>query len=142
MDGLATRVGAVSMRMREVLGVVLFSIAGIINVLPLASFAGSAGLQRLYGIAIGDPNLLIMLQHRAVLIGAAGVFLLLAAWRPQSQIAAAVAGLLSMGSYVVIAFTVGGYNAALQRVVVADVIAIFCVVLALICRKGDVGAAL
>ncbi len=124
------------MRIREVLGAVLFSIAGIINVLPLAGLAGSSGLQRLYGVAVNDPNLLIMLQHRAVLIGAAGVFLMVAAWRPQWQISAAVAGLLSMGSYVLIAIAVGGYNGALQRVIGADVIAIICVVTALMCRKG------
>jgi hypothetical protein len=136
MDGLAARGGAVIMSIRGILSAVLFSAAGIINVLPLAGLAGSSGLQRLYGIAIGDPNLLIMLQHRAVLIGAAGVFLLVAAWRPQWQTAAAIAGLLSMGSYVVIAVAAGGYNPALQRVVVADLIAIVCVVLALICRSG------
>jgi hypothetical protein len=129
------------MHLRSALSTALFAVAGIINVLPLAGLAGSSGLQRLYGIAIGDPNLQIMLQHRAVLIGAVGVVLLVAAWRPQWQTAAAVAGLLSMGSYVLTAFAVGGYSAALQRVVVADAIAMVCVVLALMCRRRVAGAA-
>jgi hypothetical protein len=142
MDGLASRGGAVSMQLRSILSTTLFAAAGIINVLPLAGLAGSSGMQRLYGIAVGDPNLQIMLQHRAVLIGAAGIFMLFAAWRPQWRAAAAAAGLLSMGSYVLIAFAVGGYNAALQRVVAADVIAMVCVVLALMCSRGvGVGAA-
>lgn len=104
--------------------------------LPLAGLAGSAGMQRLYGIAIGDPNLQIMLQHRAVLIGAVGILLLAAAWRVEWRLTAAVAGILSLGSYLVIAFANGGYNAALQRVIGADIVAIVCVVLALLFSRS------
>lgn len=124
------------MHLRSALSTALFAVAGIINVLPLAGLAGRSGMQRLYGIAIGDPNLLIMLQHRAVLIGAAGIFMLFAAWRPQWRTAAAATGLLSMGSYMLTAFAVGGFNAALQRVIVADAMAMVCVVLALMSGSG------
>lgn len=130
MDGLATRGGALMHgRLRAVASAVLFGCAGLIHLPPLIGLSGASGLQRLYGIVVEDPNLQIMLQHRALLLGVVGAWLLCAAWRVQWRHAAAAAGLLSMGSYVVIALVTGDYNLPLQRVVNADLIAITCVLL-------------
>jgi uncharacterized membrane protein YuzA (DUF378 family) len=66
-------------------------IAGIIHVLPLAGVAGSERLAALYGLDFSDPNLAILMRHRAVLIGLLGVLLIYAAFRPSQQPVAFVA---------------------------------------------------
>jgi hypothetical protein len=78
----------------------------------------------LYGVAADDSNVGILLQHRAVLFGLLGVLLIAAAFRPELRAVALVAGLASTVSFLVIAWGVGGYNAQVARVVVADLLAV------------------
>lgn len=138
MDGLAARGrGMMNAQSRSLLSALLLGCAGTINVLPLAGLAGAGALHRLYGIYIRDPNVLLMLQHRALLLGSIGVLLLASIWRTRWRPIAIAAGLFSMGSYVLIAAVIGGDNAAVQRVVIADVISIACLIAALLLRSPE-----
>lgn len=100
------------------------TLAGIIHLLPLPGVLGAGRLARLYGVAADDPNLGILLQHRAVLFGLLGALLVAAAFRPELRAIALIAGLLSTVSFLVIAWGVGGYNAQIARVVAADIVAV------------------
>ena len=100
------------------------TLAGIIHLLPLPGVLGAGRLTRLYGVAADDPNLGILLQHRAVLFGLLGALLVAAAFRPELRAIALIAGLLSTVSFLVIAWSVGGYNAQIARVVAADIVAV------------------
>ena len=100
------------------------TLAGIIHLLPLPGVLGAGRLTRLYGVAADDPNLGILLQHRAVLFGLLGALLVAAAFRPELRAIALIAGLLSTVSVLVIAWSVGGYNAQIARVVAADIVAV------------------
>jgi nicotinamide riboside transporter PnuC len=84
----------------------------------------------LYGILINEPNLEILMRHRAVLFGLLGVFLLVAAFRPALRTLAIIAGFVSVTSFIAIAWSVGGYNDAVNRVVIADIIAIVALIAA------------
>ena len=99
-------------------------VAAIIHVLPLSGVLGSERLAALYGIAFDDPNLQILMRHRAVLFGVLGFFLLLAAFRPSLQPAAFVVGFVSVLSFLVLAGSVGRYNAQVARVFSADIVAL------------------
>ena len=57
-------------------------LAALIHLLPVAGVLGAERLQALYGIPIGDPNLLLLMRHRAVLFGVVGVLLATAAFVP------------------------------------------------------------
>ena len=70
------------------------------------------------------------MRHRAVLFGLLGVFLVVSVVRPQFQTIAIVAGLISAGSFLWLALSIGEYNDRLNRVIVADVIALICLILA------------
>jgi hypothetical protein len=70
------------------------------------------------------------MRHRAVLFGMLGAFLIYAAFRPGVQLAALIAGAVSVISFLVIAGMVGGYNTAIARVVTADVVAVVCLAIA------------
>ena len=101
-------------------------VAAIIHLLPLVGVLGAERLSTLYGIAVQEPNLVLLMRHRAVLFGLLGVFLAIAAFRPAWRSAAFVAGLVSVVSFLALAWSGGGYNAAIDRVVIADVVALAC----------------
>lgn len=103
-------------------------VVGIIHLLPVAGVVGSERLATLYGISFSDPNLAILMRHRAVLFGLLGLFFVIAAFRPELQPVAFGIGLVSVVSFLWLAWSVGGYNAQVARVVAADVIALACLV--------------
>ena len=104
--------------------IVCLALAGVIHLLPLPGVLGAPQLGRLYGIAVDDPNLAILLQHRAVLFGLLGVLLIAAAFRPELRAIALIAGLASTVSFLVIAWGVGGYNPQIARFLAADIAAV------------------
>jgi hypothetical protein len=115
-------------------------VSAIVHLLPVPGVLGSAILLRLYGISFTDPNALILLQHRALLFGLLGSAMLWAAFVPSWRVPVALIGLASAASFVLIAWGVGGYNAAIGRVVIAD-IAVSLVLAAALCAKWVTPAA-
>lgn len=101
-------------------------VAALIHLLPLSGVLGVHRLTALYELPFEEPNLAILMRHRAVLFGMVGVFLALAAFRPGWQAAGLLVGLLSVLSFLGLAWSVGGYNAQLARVVLADQVALVC----------------
>jgi hypothetical protein len=99
-------------------------VAGVIHLLPLGGVLGGTRLAALYGVPIADPSLEILMRHRAVLFGLLGMLLVYAAFRPAAQPLALAAGLVSTSSFIALAWAVGGYNAAIGRVVTADLVAL------------------
>jgi len=106
----------------------LLLVAGIINVIPVIGVISPARLEALYGVPMSDPNLAILMRHRAALFGILGGFMIAAAFAPAMQVAALTAGLISMISFLVIALATGGYSGLLRKVVIADVIGIIAAV--------------
>ena len=114
----------------QILATISLIIAAIIHLLPLSGVSSPAALTTLYGLSFEENNLQILMRHRAVLFGILGGLLLYAAFSPRMQSLAILIGLVSAGSFLWIAFAVGGYNAMLNRVVVADIVAIVCLLVA------------
>lgn len=125
--------------MRYIVPAVLLIVA-LIHVLPLAGVLGAAKLSSLYGITVQDPNLEILLRHRAVLFGLAACLAYSAFHRPLHGLALVAAG-VSVVSFLVLAAMAGTYNAALSTVVKADVVALVLLVVGTAVHlRGDVGA--
>lgn len=114
--------------MRYLVSIMLVIVA-IIHLLPLSGVLGGERLVALYGLPFSDPNLAILMRHRAVLFGILGLFLLFAAFRPQFQAIAFIAGFVSVVSFLWLAWSVGGYNTQVARVFTADVVALACLIL-------------
>jgi hypothetical protein len=104
-------------------------IVGIIHLLPLSGVLSSERLSTLYGVALDDVNLVILLRHRAVLFGLLGIFLVVAAWQPILQTSAFIAGFISVISFLILAWSSSGYNPLVGRVVIADIVALVCLVI-------------
>jgi hypothetical protein len=99
-------------------------IVALIHALPVMGVLGGSQLSKLYGLPVEDPNLQIVLRHRAVLFSLLAAFMAYAIARPDLHRLALVAGWVSVSSFLVLAHAVGGYNAALITVVRVDVLAL------------------
>jgi hypothetical protein len=106
-------------------------VVAVIHLLPLSGVLGSERLAALYGLPFHDPNLAILMRHRAVLFGLLGGLMLFAAFRPQIQTIAFIAGFVSVTSFLWFAWSVGGYNAQVGRVFSADIVALICLIVGL-----------
>jgi hypothetical protein len=105
------------------LAIPLFLIPAIINLMPIGGVFSVDYLEGLYGVVLDDPNLVILMRHRAMLFGVVGALLVASAFHPALRSMGLAAGLISMLSFVVISYLVGDYNAELQRVVLVDLAA-------------------
>ena len=108
---------------------IMLGVVAVIHLLPLPGVLGGARLQAMYGIAVDDPSLAILMRHRAVLFGLLGAFLLYAAFEPAWQAAAYIGGFVSVLSFLYLAWSVSAYNAHIGRVFTADIIALVCLVI-------------
>jgi hypothetical protein len=104
-------------------------LVGIIHLLPLSGLLGAERLAALYGLDFSEPNLSILMRHRAVLFGLLGAFLFVAAFRPALQPLAFVAAFVSVLSFLLLAWLSGGYNPQVGRVVTADLVALVALVI-------------
>jgi hypothetical protein len=108
--------------MRHAITLVLV-LVGVLHLYPALGVLSAERLRALYGIDVREPNLLILMRHRAVLFGILGIFLVASAALPVMQPAAIIAGFVSTAAFVALASSVGGSNSLLRKVVAVDVVA-------------------
>lgn len=108
----------------------LLVVVGIIHLLPVPGVLGAERLAVLYGISFSEPNIEILMRHRAILFGLLGLFLVYAGFQPSLRAMAIVAGLVSTVSFIAIAWSSGEYNAAIGKVVIADIVAVVILIIA------------
>lgn len=123
--------------MHRIAPIMLF-VAGIIHLLPLSGLFGAHHLARLYGIALEDPNLIILMRHRALSIALLGVLLLGASREPRLRVVACCAGLASTASFIALCWGAPGVNPNLDRIVAVDAIVAACLLVALATHVGAV----
>lgn len=116
--------------MKNFISSTMLCVAGAIHLIPVSGLLGQSQLTSLYGIQFQEPNILILMRHRAVLFGLVGGFMIKAAFQKSIQNIAICSGLMAAGSYLYIAMDVKGYNSKLHRVFVADVAAVGCLLIA------------
>jgi len=101
----------------------LLLVVAVIHLLPISGFFGVEQLASLYEIKITDGNLEILMRHRAILFGILGGFLAYAAFTPAIQPIAFLAAFISVASFFFLSFSVGEFNEAIRKVVIADIVA-------------------
>ncbi len=118
----------------------LLLVVAFIHLVPITGLLGVARLESLYGVPISGNNMEILMRHRAVLFGILGVFFAYAAFTPHLQPLAFVAALVTLVAFFYLAFTVGGYNETIRKIVYGDIVAAVCLAGAVILyytRAGD-----
>jgi len=106
---------------KNLISILLVAI-GLLNLFPVIGVISAHQLTGLYGISIVSADLETLMRHRAVMLGLIGGFLLLAAFRPSLQILAAAIGLVSMSSFVILAYLAGDIGTEINNIVVADIV--------------------
>ena len=95
-------------------------VVGIVHLLPLSGVVGSTQLENLYAVRVPDTGTELLLRHRAVLFGLLGVFFVYGAFRPELQSAALLIALVSVSTFILLAWTSGPHSGAIMRVVWID----------------------
>jgi len=106
----------------------LMLVVAFIHLVPISGFFGAERLAVLYRVEIADANLEILMRHRAVLFGILGAFFAYAAFKPAVQPIAFIAAFVSMASFFYLSAAVGGFNEAIRKIVIGDVVASVCLV--------------
>lgn len=105
----------------------LLLLVGAVNLLPgFIAFAPSR-ITTAYGVSVDGPDsadLTVLLRHRAVLLGLVGLSMIFAAFVPSLRIPAVTAAAISMGSFLLLAYSTSGLNSATMRVARIDIVAI------------------
>ncbi|MEU3712071.1 hypothetical protein [Streptomyces catenulae] len=109
----------------EPLTAALLFLVGVINLVPGAVAVAPSRIGAAYGIDVhADPDLVLLLRHRAVLLALVGTGLLGAAFLPSLRVPAMVAGGVSMGTFLLFARTTRALNGATKRVARIDLAAL------------------
>lgn len=97
-------------------------IAGVVQLIPLIGVTGPRALQRLYGIEVNEPGLVLLLRHRAVLLALVGLALFAGVAVPQWRAAVIVFALVSKLSFLVLFAMTPSSNALIARVAKVDAV--------------------
>ena len=117
----------------------LYFIVAVINFLPALGVLSVERMEAFYGVAIREPNLEILMRHRAVLFSIVGVLLAAAMFRPSLRPLAAAAGFVNMLAFILVAWMIGGYNPPIRRVVLVDAVASVLLAVAVIIDRTSGG---
>ena len=110
-------------------------IAGGINILPAILTFSPEKLSRSYGIEIPNADFELLLRHRAVLFGIVGGIMIYSAISKKYYSISVTIGLVSMISFVILYFLIGGINADLGKIMKIDLVAILVLVVGFIFFK-------
>lgn len=107
--------------MMENLYRLILLISGLVHLLPFSFLFFIEQLQKSYGVDISDANLQLLLRHRAIFFGLIGVGMILSAIKKSFYGWASAIGLISMVSFVLLFYQIGGINQQLRSVMLIDV---------------------
>lgn len=111
-------------------------IVGIINFLPIVGILGIKSLESAYQVKITSSDLLILMQHRALLFGLLGGFIIFSCFNSQYQGAAMLMAAISMIAYAALVHITGTDNQAILNVLYIDYTGLFFLALAAISKYG------
>jgi len=87
---------------------------------PVVGFLLPSRIPDAYDVTFSDPNILILLRHRAALFAVVGGLLAVAAFRQRLRPLATLAGIFSMLSFIAVVWLDGPANTQLTRYAAID----------------------
>ncbi|MEV0694343.1 hypothetical protein [Streptomyces sp. NPDC050388] len=102
----------------------LFFVVGAVNLLPGFVALAPSQITTAYGVSVagsGSADLTVLLRHRAVLLGLVGIGLLCAVFLRSLRVPALSAGAVSMGTFLLLAYSTPGLNDSTMRVARIDI---------------------
>ncbi len=102
----------------------LVVLVGVLNLTPAIVFFAPEHSLSLYAIELGEPNLSIVMRHRAVLLGLLGLALIYGVLKKEILVPVIVAALIGKAAFLFLVYTSTGANAEIGRVALFDIGAI------------------
>lgn len=99
---------------------ILLGCVGVINLLPVVGLLNITRLESAYGINLVSGDLIILMQHRALLFGLIGGFIIYSVFNPSYQPAAMLMAAISMIGFAILVHLQGGANQAITHVLYVD----------------------
>jgi hypothetical protein len=119
------------LNMADKIAAIILFIVGVINLLPMIVFFDATKTAKLYGLPIEGESLMILMRHRAVLLGLVGLALITAAIKPEFRVLAILLALISKFAFIFLTFTHSNYTDEVRQVALIDVGAIVLLIAAL-----------
>lgn len=120
---------------RETLAMLLFLVVAAVNLVPGGvAFAPERAVD-LYGVAFDGQSMTVLMRHRALLLAIVGVLLAVAAFVRSWRVPATVAGLLSMGTFVLLYTMAPEAMPKLAKVAFIDAVAMVLLVIGYWCER-------
>ncbi len=113
----------------------LLVLVGLVNFAPVMGLLGAARLDSLYGFGTLEGDLLTLLQHRALLFGILGGFIIWAAFSRQLQPAAMWMAFISMAGFMLLVWLADAPGPALKKVALVDLFACGLLLIAFLVRQ-------
>lgn len=98
----------------------LVVLVGVLNLTPAIVFFAPERSLALYAIELDEPNLSIVMRHRAVMLGLLGLALIYGALKKEFLVPAIVAALIGKAAFLFLVYTSTGANAEIGRVALFD----------------------
>ncbi|MEZ5503477.1 MAG: hypothetical protein R3E50_12800 [Halioglobus sp.] len=95
---------------------------GLINLAPAIGVISAQKLESAYSIMLAGNDLALLMRHRALLFGILGAFIIFSAFNAVYQPAAMIMGGVSMVGFAWLALGTGGYNEAVGKVLLVDIL--------------------
>jgi hypothetical protein len=105
-------------------------LAGFIKFYPLIGVLSAEQLTRLYQVEFTNPDVLVLMRHRALLFGLLGGFILLSAFKPALRPGAIAAGLVSAVGFIALTLLGTEYSPVIRTVMIADIVVVIALVTA------------
>lgn len=106
--------------------------AGLVNVFPVIGVLSNTQLTSLYAVDVASADLSLLLRHRAILFLIVGLLLLVSVVVDSLRLVSGIAGLISMVSFVLLAWSMPEINNSLQRIVMIDIVVSIFLLIALV----------
>ena len=105
--------------MEPIFRIILF-LAGVVNFIPSLLTFFPERISNSYGIVLAGADLELLLRHRAVMFGIIGGLMIYSALKKKYYAMAVSVGLISMVSFLILYFLIGGVNQELGKVMQID----------------------
>jgi hypothetical protein len=108
-------------------------LVGVINFVPISLAFFPNKIKDSYGIEVTNPNLELSLRHRAVLLGIVGGLMIFSAISKKYYDLSVVLCSVSMLSFIILYFMIGGINNELKKVMLFDITAMIILTIGCFC---------
>ncbi|MEE8600915.1 phosphopantetheine adenylyltransferase [Euzebya tangerina] len=123
-------------RLVGLLSPLLLVTVGVVHLLPVTGMSGPEALRRLYGTNLTDPDVVVLMRHRAALFLCVGGLLIGAARWSEWRFPAILIGVVSVGSFLVIVGQSDEVGPELSRIAAVDRAALGALLTAAVIESG------